>query len=158
MLGIANISMPMFPPYLSKVIFIWTSGNTAAFFIPASFMALCYVFHFIVNSCRLLCSSYLRRGVSIAYTVGRYICMYKYEHNICYILPVLKKTQICYVYIPYIYESIEPCNVTCSFYLFWYERLVCTDSIPASSVPCTWSYYHRHIQDEFNFQETLDIA
>lgn len=67
------------------------SENTAAFFIPASFMVLCYVFHFTVSSCRLLCSSYLRRGVSIAYAVGRYICMYTYVRNIPSILPMLKK-------------------------------------------------------------------
>lgn len=65
------------------------------------------VFHFTVTYCRHLCSSWLRRGVSIKYSVGRYICMY--THTIYAIFcSYLKKheTQICCVYIPYIYESI----------------------------------------------------
>lgn len=43
-------------------------------------------------------------------------------------------------------------------YLLRCERLVCTESIPASSGPGTWSHNLGHSQDEFNFQETLDIA
>lgn len=53
---------------------------------------------------------------------------------------------MCYVYIiyiPYIYESIEPCNVPRSFYLLCYQRL-CTDSLPASPAACAWSQHPGH--------------
>lgn len=35
---------------------------------------------------------------------------------------------------------------------------MCTESIPASSGPGTWSHNLGHSQDEFSFEETLDIA
>lgn len=119
-------------------------------------MALCDVFHFTVHSRRLLCSSSLRQGASEPETV---VEIFVHVGRVCAVLCPhhTRPKQLCSVSMPYIDASIELCNVTCCF-ICCAGKDSCVQSIPASSGPGTWSHNLEHSQDEFNFQETLDIA